>query len=89
MRGTSAPISSEKISTPALPQVPAMPATVATSLRLKRSDAIVMTVTDNVWCAKPARLSSAIATYGIVDEADERHAGHHERADGEGAARAR
>ena len=39
---------SEKIRTPALPQVPAMPATVATSLRLKRSDDIVMTVTDSV-----------------------------------------
>ena len=60
-----------------------MPATVATSLRLKRSDAIVMTVTDSVWCAKPARLSSATATYGLLHGADERHAHHHQRADRE------
>ncbi len=65
---------SEKISTPPLPQVPAMPATVATSLRLNRSDAIVITVTDRVWCAKPPRHNSAIAAYGSVDEADEGHA---------------
>jgi hypothetical protein len=36
-----------------LPSVPAIPATVATSLRRNRSDAIVITVTDSVWCAKP------------------------------------
>ena len=48
MRATSAPIASENSSTPPLPQVPAIPATVATSLRLKRSDAIVITVTDSV-----------------------------------------
>src|SRR5215204_456460 len=65
MRTTSAPISSENTSTPALPQVPAMPATVATSLRLNKSEAIVMTVTESVWCAKPARLRSATATYGL------------------------
>ena len=35
-------------STPPLPQVPAMPATVATSLRLNRSEAMVITVTDSV-----------------------------------------
>src|ERR687883_113554 len=53
---TSEPISSEKMSSPALPKVPAIPATVATSFFLKRSDDIVMTVTDSVWCAKPAGL---------------------------------
>jgi hypothetical protein len=62
MLATSAPIASENTSTPALPQVPAMPATVATSLRLKRSEAIVMTVTESVWWAKPARLNNATAT---------------------------
>jgi len=35
--------------------------TVATSLRLNRSDDIVMTVTESVWCAKPPRLSKATA----------------------------
>ena len=63
-----------------------MPATVATSLRLNRSDAIVITVTESVWCAKPARLSSAIADVRTVDEADERHAHHQQRADRERAA---
>ena len=38
-----------------------MPATVATSLRLNRSDDMVITVTESVWCAKPPRLRSAIA----------------------------
>ena len=52
---------SENTSTPPLPHVPAMPATVATSFRLNRSDAIVITVTESVWCAKPPRHSSAIA----------------------------
>ena len=41
--------------------VPLYLTTVATSLRRNRSDDIVMTVTDKVWCAKPARLSKAIA----------------------------
>ena len=41
-------MSSEKNSTPALPHVPAMPATVATSFRLNRSDDIVITVTESV-----------------------------------------
>ena len=54
-------MSSEKTSSPALPNVPAMPAAVATSFRLNRSDDIVITVTDSVWCANPPRLSSAIA----------------------------
>ena len=56
---------SENTSTPPLPQVPAMPATVATSFRLNRSDAIVITVTERVWCAKPPRHNSAIAVYGL------------------------
>ena len=53
-----------------------MPATVATSLRLNRSDDIVMTVTESVWCAKPPRLMSAIAVYGLSTHAHERHAHH-------------
>ena len=67
-------------------KVPAMPATVATSLRLNRSDDIVITVTDSVWCAKPPRLSSAIADVGALDEADERHAHHQAGAEREGPA---
>ena len=76
-------MSSEKISTPALPQVPAMPATVATSLRLNRSDAIVMTVTERVWCAKPARLKSATATYGLSTVPTNATPDHQQRADRE------
>ena len=38
-----------------------MPATVATSLRLNRSEDMVITVTERVWCAKPPRHRSAIA----------------------------
>src|SRR4029077_8352023 len=62
---TSAPMSNEKTRTPPFPHVPAIPATVATSLRLNRSDDIVITVTESVWCAKPPRHSSAIAVYGL------------------------
>src|SRR4026207_676409 len=61
----SAPILSESTSPPPLPHVPAIPATVATSLRLNRSDAMVITVTESVWCAKPPRHNSAIAVYGL------------------------
>ena len=41
------------------------PATVATSFLRNRSEDIVITVTDSVWCAKPPRLRSAIAAYGL------------------------
>ena len=61
MVATSPPIINENSRSPALPQVPAIPATVATSLRLNRSEDIVITVTERVWCAKPPRLRSAIA----------------------------
>src|SRR4029450_8409836 len=57
----SPPMINENTSTPPLPQVPAIPATVATSFRLNRSDAIVITVTESVWCAKPPRHKSATA----------------------------
>ena len=39
----------------------AKPATVATSLRRNKSEDMVITVTDSVWWAKPARLKSIIA----------------------------
>ena len=42
-----------------------MPATVATSLRLNRSDAMVITVIDKVWCANPARQINATAATGL------------------------
>ena len=58
-------MASENVSSPAFPNVPAMPATVATSFLRNRSDDIVITVTESVWCANPARLRSAIAVYGL------------------------
>ena len=48
-----------KISRPALPNVPAIPATVATSLRLKRSDDIVIT-DDNPRTEAPDAITAGI-----------------------------
>src|SRR5206468_905259 len=45
---TKPPMSSENNSSPALPNVPAIPAAVATSFLRNRSEAIVITVTESV-----------------------------------------
>src|SRR6185503_8781382 len=62
---TREPRSSVKISTPRFAAVPAMPVAVPTSSRGKRSDDMVITVTDNVWWAKPPRHKSATAIAGL------------------------
>ena len=77
------PISSENISSPALPNVPAIPATVATSFRWNRSDDIVITVTDSVWCAKPPRLEQRDRGVRALHHSDECHRDHQQRAERE------
>ena len=69
-------MSSEKIRTPALPNVPAMPATVATSFFRKRSDDMVITVTDKCLVREAAEAEQRDRGVRAFDEPDEGHADH-------------
>ena len=53
-----------------------MPATVATSFRLNKSDDMVMTVTDKRLVRETAQAKQRQRRVWALDEPDERHAGH-------------